>query len=135
MTTAAQNIGGRLGVNGAPLMIEAGVELIAPGSLTLQSADGVSPSLDLSSWRFNGAPVDLSLRAAGDVMVANTVSDGFASATLHNLTQPILLPGLSSSIHLVAGADLTSANPLEVIAGGNGSLTLGSTLSGAATAV
>jgi filamentous hemagglutinin len=135
MTAAGQNISGRLALNGAPLMIEPGVELIAPGSLTLQSADGVSPSLDLSSWRFNGAPVDLTIRAAGDLLVANTVSDGFASATLHNLTQPILLPGPSSSIHLVAGADLTSANPLEVIAGGNGSLTLGSTVSGSATAV
>jgi filamentous hemagglutinin len=132
MTAAGQNIADRLTPNGAPLVIEAGVELIAPGSLTLQSVDGVSPVLDLQSWRFNGAPVDLTIRAAGDLMVANTVSDGFASATLHNVAQPILLSGPSSSIHLIAGADLTGANPLGVIAGGNGTLTLGS---GSATAV
>jgi filamentous hemagglutinin family protein len=134
MTTAGQNISNRLAANGAPLAIQPGVELIAPGALTLQSADGVSPALDLSSWRFNGAPVDLTIRAAGDLMVANTLSDGFASKTFRNQSQPILLPGPSSSIHLVAGADLTSANPLEVIAGGTGTLTLGSAQS-AATAV
>jgi hypothetical protein len=134
MTTAAQNIGGRLGANGAPLMIEAGVELIAPGSLTLQSADGVSPALDLSSWRFNGAPVDLTVRATGDIAVLNTVTDGFGNAT-GNPAQPTLLAGPSSSIHLVAGADLSSANPLAFVAGGNGTLTLGSTTPGAAVAV
>jgi filamentous hemagglutinin len=135
MTAAGQKIASRLASSAAPLMVEPGVELIAPGALTLQSVDGVSPALDLSSWRFNAAPVDLTIRASGNLMVANTVSDGFASARLRNLSQPILLAGPSSSIHLVAGADLTSANPLEVIAGGMGTLTLGSTVPGSATAV
>jgi hypothetical protein len=135
MAAAGPNIASRLAPNGAPLMIQPGVELIAPGALTLQSADGVSPSLDLSNWRFNGAPVDLTLRAAGDLLVANTVSDGFANKSFRNLAQPILLSGPSSSIHLVAGADLASANPLQVIAGGVGTLTLGSAAPGSAPAV
>ncbi|MGO9037842.1 MAG: filamentous haemagglutinin family protein [Steroidobacteraceae bacterium] len=135
MSAAGQNIAGRLAPNGAPLAVEAGVEIIAPGSLTLQSSDGVSPALDLSSWRFNGAPVDLTVRAAGDLLVANTVTDGFGTETPGTLAQPALLAGPSSSIHLVAGADLMSANPLAVNAAGNGALTLGSTTAGAATAV
>jgi hypothetical protein len=135
MTTAGQNIANRLAPNGAPLMVEPGVELIAPGSLTLQSANGVSPALDLSTWRFNGAPVDLTVRAAGDIVVANSISDGFANTLVGNKLQPALLAGPSSSIRLVAGADLTGANPIEVIFGGTGTLTLGSTVPSAAPAV
>ncbi len=127
MTPAAANITSRL-ANGTPLMVEAGVELIAPGDLILQSADGQSPVLDLSpstnggsNWRFNGAPVDLTIRAGGNITVANSITDGFDSATVGGLQQPILLPGPSSSIRLVAGADLASANPLAVMAGGSGS--------------
>jgi filamentous hemagglutinin family protein len=135
MTAAGQTIAGRLAPNGAPLMIEPGVELIAPGSLTLQSANGVSPALDLSSWRFNGAPVDLTIRAAGDIVVANSISDGFSNTRVGNKIQPTLLPGPSSSIRLIAGADFSSANPLEVIAGGSGTLTMGSAQSTTAAVV
>jgi filamentous hemagglutinin len=134
MAAAAGNIAARLAPSGAPLMVEAGVELIAPGPLTLQSADGTSPALDLSSWRYSGAPVDFTVRAAGNLTVANTVSDGFGYAS-GDPSQPNLLLGPSSSIHLIAGADLAGANPLDVVAGGDGTLTLGSTAPGAPAAV
>jgi filamentous hemagglutinin family protein len=107
-----------------PLLVEAGVELIAPGALTLQSGDGSSPALDLSGWRFNGAPVDLTVRAGGDITVANTLTDGFVDAVVGNTLQPTLLGGASSSIRLVAGADFSSANPLAV-SSGIGTLTIG----------
>ena len=138
MTVAGPAIAARLGQTGtAPLMVEAGVEIVAPGTLTLQSDDGVSPALDLSpagaNWRFNGAPgttpapIDLTIRAAGDITVANTITDGFADMRVGNATQPTLLAGPSSSIRLVAGADLTSANPLAAMAaGGAGTLTIAS---------
>ncbi len=133
MAVAVPNISARLVPNGAtPLVIEAGIEIVAPGALTMQSADSVSPALDLSNWRFNGEPVDLTIRAAGDITVANTLTDGFGSATLGGVSQPILLSGPSSSIRLVAGADLSSANPLAVISpqaaasGETGNLTIGS---------
>jgi len=140
MSVAGANITARLAPSGGtPFMVEAGVEVIAPGSLMVQSADGVSPALDLSpsasgsNWRFNGAPVDLTIRAVGDITVANSISDGFGTARLSGVAQPVLLDGPSSSIRLVAGADLSSANPLAVIAGGSGTLTIGT--AGGATAV
>jgi filamentous hemagglutinin family protein len=128
MGTAASNIASGLArTGGTPLVVEAGVEIVAPGTLTLQSADGISPALDLASWRFNGEPVDLTVRAAGSLTVLNTIQDGFGSMTFGGLTQPVLLSGPSSSIRLVAGADLSSADPLAVISGGTGlDITLGS---------
>ncbi len=122
MAAAVPNISTRLVPSvGTPLMVEAGVEIIAPGALTL-------PALDLSpsgaNWRFSGAPVDLTVLAAGSLEVAGTLTDGFGSANVGRATQPILLNGPSSSIRLVAGADLSSANPLAVIAGGTAELTI-----------
>jgi len=126
MNLAQPQIFARLGSNRVtPLVVEAGVEIVASGALTLQSADGVSPALDLSSWRFNGAPVDFTLRAAGDLTIANTLTDGFGTATVGGVSQPTLLAGPSSSIRLVAGADLASANPLAVMSAGSGNLTIG----------
>jgi hypothetical protein len=131
MAVSGSNISTRLVPHGGtPLVVEAGVEIIAPGALVLQSADNVSPALDLSpsltgsNWRFNGAPVDLTIRAAGDITVANTISDGFANMQVGNKIQPTLLAGPSSSIRLVAGADLSSADPLAVTPQGPGTLTL-----------
>jgi filamentous hemagglutinin family protein len=117
---------------GTPLVVEPGVEIIASsGPLTLASADGVSPALDLSTWRYSGAPVDFTVRASGDITVANTLTDGFIDAQVGNGTQSVLLPGASASIRLVAGADLASADPLRAVAGGGGTLTIG--VAGAST--
>jgi filamentous hemagglutinin len=138
MAAAAANIASRLAPGGTAFMLEAGVEIIAPGPLTLQSSDGSTPALDLQTWRFNGAPVDLTVRAAGNITVANTITDGFAADP--NLNQPTLLTGPSSSIRLIAGADISSANPLAVTPlastpDGSGTLTIGASTPGAAPAV
>jgi filamentous hemagglutinin family protein len=125
LATAASNIASRLAPGGGTsLVVEAGVEIVASGALTLQSADGVSPALDLSSWRYNGEPVDLTIRAAGNIAVANSLTDGFGSARIGGVQQDVLLTGPSSSIRLVAGADLSSANPLAVISGEASDLTI-----------
>jgi filamentous hemagglutinin len=129
MAAAAPGIATRLATGSSPpTLVEAGVELVASGNLVLQSADNVSPALDLSAagsnWRFNNAPVDLTIRAAGNIEVANTLTDGFENVTVGGSSQLALLPGMSSSFRLVAGADLTSANPLAVVAGRDASLTI-----------
>jgi filamentous hemagglutinin len=125
MSGAGGVITARLSPPGAaPVRIVPGVELIAPGAITLQSADSISPALDLSAWRFNGAPVDLTVRATGDITVANTLTDGFAGTIPGSQLQTTLLAGPSSSIRLIAGADLSAANPLAAMAG-NGTLTIG----------
>jgi hypothetical protein len=116
---------------GAPLSIEAGVEIIAPGSLTLPSS-GLDLSASGMNWQFNGSPVDLTVRAAGKVEVAGTISDGILTQFVgddglgaNTLT---LAPGASASIRLVAGADLGSANPLTVVADRGGTMPLDLTL-------
>jgi filamentous hemagglutinin family protein len=126
MASAGPGIAARLQpTSGTPLHVVPGVELLAPGTLTLQSADSSSPALDLSTWRFDGAPVDFTVRAVGDITVANTLTDGFATALAGSQMQPTLLNGASSSIRLIAGADLSSANPLASVTG-SGTLTIGS---------
>jgi filamentous hemagglutinin family protein len=125
MTLAGPAISARLGSNlGAPLTIEPGVEIIADGALNLPALD-LAPTATGANWRFNGAPADLTIRAAGDISVSNTISDGFDTAMVAGVAQPILMSQASSSIRLVAGADLSSANPLDVVTGGSGSLALG----------
>jgi filamentous hemagglutinin len=128
MGAAVPQITSRLAApSGTPLLVEAGVEIVAPGALTLASSDGVSPALDLSSWQFDNAPVDLTVRAAGGITVLNNVQDGFATVQVGAAQQTVLLSQLSSSIRLVAGADLSSANPLAVVAAAPGlDLTIGS---------
>lgn len=114
MTLARTNIANRF-ASGVPLVVEPGVEIVAPGNLTL-------PGLDLSSaglkWQFNGAPVDLTIRAVGNIEVAGSISDGFGTASIGKGggSQSILLAEPSGSIRLIAGADLSSANPLAIVA-------------------
>jgi filamentous hemagglutinin len=142
MTAAVPNITGRLAQgSGAPLVVQAGVEIIAPGTLVLPTLDlspsnvvypGIAPGTSLSnpgtlSWQFGGQPVDLTVRAAGGIQVSGTISDGFYMQTVSDsnggnpVTQPTLLYGPSASIRLVAGADLSSANPLAVVSPTGGS--------------
>jgi filamentous hemagglutinin len=86
----------------------------------------LSQALDLSASRFNGQPVDITIRAAGALAVNASLSDGFV-ATRNNLNRPTvgLMAGPSSSIRLVAGADLNSADPLAFAASSGADLTVG----------
>jgi filamentous hemagglutinin family protein len=110
MTSATGVITTRLAApSSVTLAVEPAVELQSAGAVT------VTAPLDLSTWRFSGQPVDLTVRAAGPVTVAGTISDGQQPGTVVPGGLD-LLPGSSSSIGLVAGADLTSANPLATTA-------------------
>ena len=120
MDTAATAIPGRLNPAGTlPLAVMPGIEFDAAGALTLTSA------LDLSSWRYGGEPVDLTVRAGGALTINGSISDGFVPVTTALLKPGITLgAGPSASVRLIAGADLGSADPLALAASSNADLTL-----------
>jgi len=91
--------------------------LVEPGVVVQQNGDlSLSGALDLYSLAL-GAPIDLTVRASGNLTVGGTISDGVA-------TDNTLAATPSSSLRFVAGADLTSANPLATKAGSAGDLIL-----------
>ena len=89
------------GTTGPTLLVQAGVVVQQTGDLSLGSA------LDLASLGLGG-PIDLTVRATGNINIGASISDGVAGSVL---TTP------SSSLRFVAGADLASANPLATKAG------------------
>jgi filamentous hemagglutinin family protein len=106
--------------NSTPFLIQPGVELVAPGDLTLGDPN---TALDLSTWHTPaGAPIDLTVRAAGNINVVGTITDGFGLSPTTG--QLMLTSGASSSMRFVSGADLSSANPLSAV-NGIGTLTIG----------
>ncbi len=118
--SAATVIPARLNSGGAlPLVIRPGVELDASSNVALNDA------LDLTTWRFGGQPIDLTVRSTGSITVNSTISDGFVSGTT-DLLKPttVLTDGPSSSVRLIAGADLQSPNPLAVASGAQADLTV-----------
>jgi filamentous hemagglutinin family protein len=106
---------------GLPLTVRPAVDLTQSGSLTL------SNSLDLYSDSSAGMPLDLSFRVGGSITVGSVasgtstiISDGFnASGPTLALSQ-----SPSSSFRFVAGADASSPDPLALVAGSGGNLTL-----------
>lgn len=135
----------------AVLVIAPGVEIYSPtGDLTLGAASTGTNTDDwnLSTFRYGPklAPGILSLRAKGDLIFNNTLSDGFtpvtASATngnstmwLAQLADVVTANGLpvntqSWSYRLAAGADLSAADfravlPVDALAAGRGSVLVG----------
>jgi filamentous hemagglutinin family protein len=114
--------GGSIGA--APVVIEPGVVIDAPGDLTLSQA------LDLYSLAL-GAPIDLTVRSSGSLTINGMISDGLLNGkTVPAAPTPTpgttLPPYVTSTLRFVAGADLNSANPLATVAGGNANLTLNS---------
>jgi filamentous hemagglutinin len=120
----AAAIKARLGMSlsDANMNLMPGIEIDSSGDLALNT------SWDLSAWRFNdgtGAltePGVLTLRAAGNLNLGSSISDGFQSA---NSFAP--LTGPSWSYRLVAGADMASANVMAVdntVSGNTGTVAL-----------
>ena len=126
----------RLGETDDPaLHILSGVEVRSTGDLTL------AQDWNLKDSRAHGEAGALTLRAAGNIKLNSSLSDGFNVATTtykfdHDGdagTQPIDAPAVlasdeSWSYRLVAGADQGAANPLAVIrneSGGNVALAAG----------
>jgi filamentous hemagglutinin family protein len=120
-STTASTIAARLGQSANPAFsVEAAVELRNAGDMT------VADPWDLSAFRPNGLPGELTLRAAGNLNIYNTLSDGMSeNGTL------VPLAGPSWSYRLTAGADLSSANPnatlaASQVAAGSGNVVIGS---------
>jgi filamentous hemagglutinin family protein len=86
-----------------------GVEVQSAGDLS------VNADWDLLDWRYGGQAGVLTLRAAGNMNLDRSVSDGVKSASVADgLLSPrdIVQTGPSWSYRLAAGADLASADPL-----------------------
>lgn len=102
-----------------------GIEIDSTGDLTLGSA------WDLSAWRFNGSPGILTLRAAGNLLVQQSLSDGFSGVSGPSAFVLPTVADQSWSYRLVAGADLTASNVMSVqapgtLAAGSGNLEIAS---------
>ena len=125
LTAAAPTIAARLSTPSAtPIAVQAGIELQdanAGDALTL-------PSLDLSQNSTQGQVVNVALRAAGSITIDSIISDGFTTFSSGRGRDATALTSLpSGSLTFVAGADLSSANPVSVLANSAAALTLGST--------
>ncbi len=94
-----------------------GVEVQASGALT------VAADWALNLARPGGEAGILTLRAAGNVAINGSLSDGFVNATA---TAALGTDAKAWSYRIAAGADLSSADPLAVrdAAAGSGSITI-----------
>jgi len=118
LATAAPTIGARLtSPSTTPISVQVGAEIQDndPGdAITLGAFDFYQNNSAA------GQVVNLTLRAAGSITLDGTLSDGIAGTA----NKPALVTTASGSLALVAGADLTSANPTAVLLGSAASLTL-----------
>jgi hypothetical protein len=106
--------------------VQAGVELQDPNAgdtLALTSLD-LSPYSDPVYYGTGAQPqiINLSVRAAGSITLNGTISDGFVDDPNYGLLTVSNVP--SASLSFVAGADLSSANPLSTLKGSSANLTL-----------
>jgi filamentous hemagglutinin len=102
-----------------PLVIEPAVDLQSAGAVA------ITDPLNLSTWRFGSTsqPVDLTVQAAGSLEVSGSITDGQTAGHVGRNSIDLLATA-SSSITLVAGANLASANPLASITGAAADLTI-----------
>ncbi len=133
----ARVLGGNTAL-GSVLSIRSGAELFnSAGNITLGTTSSTTTSdWNLATFRFGpkAAPGVLTLRAAGNVVLFNTISDGFQTAAYNSalLAQNAALPinAQSWNYRITAGADLTAADvtsvrPLTSLTADSGSLLLG----------
>lgn len=106
--------------------VRAATSLLNPtGNLTVSvnefSSNAADRGWNLDSWRFgtDAAPLTLTLRAANNLNILGSISDGFVKPTNLKLGMPNwnLASGASASYRLTGGADFAAANPMAVHAG------------------
>ena len=116
------NILSGLGLTSAQAHVKAEAEIRALGNFALGTS---TTDLNFTPLVSGGEPINLTVRAAGNLSVAGNVSAGFASAArvAGNATAPtaitpldnkIASKGDAASFRFVAGADMTSAKLLAV---------------------
>ncbi|MBC7728555.1 MAG: hypothetical protein H7242_13260, partial [Microbacteriaceae bacterium] len=109
------------------LTIAPGVEIRSADKLTLASDWNLAPFV--AGPRVGEAAV-ITLRAVGNLLLSNSLSDGFAAAASATDKRAIAADGLAqlgtaASFRLVGGADLSAADPLAVQAGRSAGVTVG----------
>ncbi|MES5482093.1 filamentous hemagglutinin family protein [Bradyrhizobium sp. INPA03-11B] len=99
-----------------------GIELRSSGDLQLlQSPSKTNSGIDLHTYRYNGEAMVLTLRAAGNLLINGSLSDGFAAPVdspdgkIFAIAAPLPAGSGSATLRLVAGADLTGADPLAIV--------------------
>ncbi|MEC5217714.1 filamentous hemagglutinin [Actimicrobium sp. GrIS 1.19] len=127
-------INARLGANAAS--VQAGIDIRSTGDLLVSVNETATNAEDrgwnLNAWRFNNAPGALTLRAAGNLTIAGSISDGFVKPqTTVIANKKLSMPTwaldnkASWSYRLAGGADLGAANPLAVnLSSANGDVSL-----------
>lgn len=101
------------------LSLRAGVEVQSAGNLTVSQAWNLSRfDADGNVANPGGQPVNLTLRAAGNLLVQAGLSSGFksTSGTTTDVVTSAAVVGEGGSITLVAGADRTAADVLQTVA-------------------
>jgi filamentous hemagglutinin len=96
------------------VQVRPGIDISSGGDLT------VSSTLDLNALATSssgGAPINLTLRAAGNLIVDASISDGFVSDGSASVPLWSLASGDSGTLRFTAGADLAAANPLATVRG------------------
>jgi len=131
-TTIAQSLGL---ANDPSFSLRPGLEIQSTRDMTLAStldfATGLVDPVAGSgtfTWRYGGStlatsdPGVLTLRAAGNLLINASISDGFATTTGagSSLNSTVWSSGKSWSYTLTAGADLSAANPNAVTRPGGG---------------
>ena len=130
-------VGALLGTPASALQLRSGVEVDSTGDLTM-AGDPHSGGWNLTSFTPNGvaqaqptgAPMNLTLRARGNLVIAGSISDGFlpsgtvpATAGAASVIKPAAVIAQSggsyfqgADIALVGGADLAAANVMATTA-------------------
>jgi hypothetical protein len=118
-----------------------GIELRSSGDMTLmKTSTSANPGIDLHNLRYGGEAAVLTLRAAGNLTINGSLSDGFSDPVAVKANDPVTgarngsvyalaaqLPAGSRSwsLRLVGGADLGGSDPLALrssVPGGTGSI-------------
>jgi filamentous hemagglutinin family protein len=102
----------------ASFVVRPGVEVQSTENLTLAADWNLFPARYPSGAA--GQPGTVTLRAAGDLLLNGSLSDGFSSAATTASLAASTLNQRSWSYRLVGGADLGAANPLATINGAGG---------------
>jgi filamentous hemagglutinin family protein len=109
----------RLGLTNNLVQVRPGIEIDSTGDLTVDNTTNPSGVWDLDSWNTAlGAPVNVTLRAAGNLIFNASMSDGFTNSGGTPASWTFGESGAiadSGAYRLTAGADLAAANPLAVV--------------------
>jgi hypothetical protein len=135
LTAASPVITQRL-VNTAPALVSAATPPSVQVGVELDDTVDVNPlqpltlpGIDLSPYSTGqmtgqNQVINLTVRAVGSVAVNGTITDGFVFDPTGNTERTALTSTPSASFSIVAGADLSSANPLATLKGSLSNLTL-----------